>query len=73
MVRMIKPLWGTGRAVVMEIGFYVLELLISMVEKVFLGSALINKRRYWPKGVPAEWILRYTQNKEIGDVDVVQG
>ena len=33
MVRMTKPLWGTGNAVVMDSGLYVLEGLISMVEK----------------------------------------
>ena len=45
--------------VVMDRGFYVLEELISMVEKGVSGSALIKKRRYWTKGVPEEEILRH--------------
>ena len=57
MARTTKPLWGTGKVVVVGSGLYVLEGLISMVEKGVLGSALINKRRYWPKGVPEEEIL----------------
>ena len=52
MVRMTKKLWGTGKAVVMYIGFCVLEGLISMVKKFFWGSTLIKKWRYWKKGVP---------------------
>ena len=31
MVRMTKPIWGTGKLVVMYIGFCVLEVFISMV------------------------------------------
>ena len=44
-----------------------------MVEKGVLGSVLINKRRYWPKGDPEKEILRPMQNKDIGDVEEVQG
>ena len=38
-------------------GLCVLKGLISMVDKGVLGLALIKKRRYWPKGFPAEEIL----------------
>ena len=63
MVRTTKPLYGTGKGVVMDSGFCVLEGLISMVEKGILGSALNEKQRYWPKGVPSEGILMHMQNK----------
>ena len=48
-------------------------VFIPMVKKVVFGSVLIEKRRYWPKGVPAEEILQHMQNKEVGDVETVQG
>ena len=73
MVRMTKPLWGIGKVLVTECGFYVLEGTISMVEKGVLGSALIKKRRYWYKGVTPEDILWHMQKMEVGDVDSVQG
>ena len=57
----------------MDIGLCVLEVLIPMVEKGVFGSQLIKKRRYWPKGVPSEDILWHIQDKEVGDVDAVQG
>ena len=44
-----------------------------MVDKGVLGSTLIKKQHYWPKGVPAEEILRHMQNKEVGDVGAFQG
>ena len=52
MVMTTNQLWGTGKVVVMDSRFCVLEGLISMVEKGVFGSELIKKRRYWPKGVP---------------------
>ena len=56
----------------MNSGLYVLDGLISMVEKGVFGSLLIKKRRYWAKGVTAEEILRHTKNKEVRYVDAVQ-
>ena len=63
MVIITNPLWVTGKVVVMDSGFCVIEGLIAMVKKGVLGSELIQKRRYWPKGVPAEEILWCMQNK----------
>ena len=44
MVRMIKTLWGTGKVVVTDNVFCVLEEMIAIIEKGVLGSALIKKR-----------------------------
>ena len=57
----------------MDIGFCVLDGLISMVDKGVLGAASIKKQRYWPKREPAKEVLWHMQNKEIVDVDAVQG
>ena len=68
-VRMINTLWGTRKVVVVDIGLCVLEVLISMSEKGVLGSDLIKKQRYWPKGVPEDEIHWHIQTKQVGDVD----
>ena len=73
MVCITKPLWGTGKVVVLDSDFCVLEGLLSTVEKGVLGSAFIKKRRYWSKEVPAEDIVRHMKNKEVGDLDAIQG
>ena len=38
-----------------------------------MGSELIKKQSYFPKGVPAEDILRHMQNKYVGYVEASQG
>ena len=47
MMRTKNMLWRTGKIVVMDSVFCVLEGLISMVEKDVLDLASINKRHYW--------------------------
>ena len=44
-----------------------------MVEKGVFGPELIKKQRYWNTGVLAEEIIWHMKNKEVGDVDAVQG
>ena len=44
MARTTKPLWGTGKVVVTDNVFCVLEEMIAIIEKGVLGSALIKKR-----------------------------
>ena len=44
--RMTKPLWGTGKAVVLDSGFCVLKGLIGMYDIGLYGSAVTKKRRY---------------------------
>ena len=72
-VRITMPLLGKGKVLVVDSGLYVPEGLVSIVEKGVLGSAIIKKRYYWPKGVPEEEILWYMQNNQVGDLDAVQG
>ena len=67
------PLWGKGKVLVVDSGLYVPEGLVSIVEKGVLGSAIIKKRYYWPKGVPEEEIILHMQNKEVEYVYAVQG
>ena len=43
MVQTKNTIWETGKVVIMESGFCVLEWLILMVERGILGSALIKK------------------------------
>ena len=48
-MRMKKPLFFTGKAVVMDSGFYVLKGLLGMLSHGVYGTTVIKKRRYWPK------------------------
>ena len=73
MVRTTKTLLGTGEVVDMDSGLCVLAGLILMDEKGVLGSELIKKRHYWPKGMTVGEILPHIKNKEFGDVNAFKG
>ena len=49
--RMTKPLWGSGKTVVMDIGLCMFKGLIGMYDIGLYGSAVTKKRRYWPSGI----------------------
>ena len=56
MWRMTKPLWVTGKAVIMDIVFYVLKGLIGMYDRGVYDSEVVKKRRYWPSGIYGDQI-----------------
>ena len=43
---MTKPLWVTGKTLIMDSGFYVLKMLVGMYERVVYGSAVAKKNIY---------------------------
>ena len=48
---MTKPLWVTGKTVIMESGLCVLKVLIGIYKRGVYGSLVAKKRRYWPGGI----------------------
>jgi hypothetical protein len=56
LLRLTRCLWFTGKVVILDSGFCVLKALIELGKKGVFASALIKKRRYWPKHVAGEEI-----------------
>jgi len=71
--RLTKPLYSTGKVVVLDSGFCVLEGLIELRKKGVFAGALIKKRRYWPKHVPGDDIDLHFEDKEVGSTDALRG
>lgn len=69
MVRMTKSIWHTGKYVVMDSGFCVLQGLLEMLKKGVFGHAQIKKRRYWPKWIKGDEVNEHFENKEVGQSD----
>ena len=46
---MMKPLFGTGKAVLMGSGFCVVKGVVGMLLHGVYGATLIKKNRYWTK------------------------
>ena len=55
------------KAVILDSSFCVLNRILE-TRKIFLGSVLIKKRRYCPRGVHGDGINEYFSTKNIGDV-----
>jgi hypothetical protein len=60
---------GRGMVVILDSGFCVLQGLVELKKISVFASAVIKKRRNWPKYVPGELIDDQMKEKEIGDVD----
>ena len=56
MLRMCRPIFGSGKVVVLESGFSVINGITYLEDKGIYASSLIKKQRYWPKEVPGDLI-----------------
>ena len=73
LLRVTKPLHGTGKCVVLDSGFCVLEGIARLKEKGVFAAAQIKKRRYWPKHVDGNMIKAYFADKDVGSVAALPG
>jgi hypothetical protein len=66
LLRLTKSLWHTGKVVILDSGFCVLSGIIELKKRGVFASALIKKRRYWPKYIRGDDINNHFQGKEVG-------
>lgn len=71
--RMTRSLWGTGKVVIMDSGFCVLRGLIELKKHGVYGSAVIKKRRYWPKHIRGDDIAKHFEDAPVGAADMWPG
>ena len=72
MLRMCRPIFGSGKAVILEIGFCVAKGITYIEAKDFYVEYLIQKRCYWPKGVHDDLIGAHFEDKEVGNVGTTE-
>ena len=68
-----KTIQGTGKIVILDSGFCVLEALVALNKVGVFAGALIKKRRYWPKHIDGDGIDEYFKDKEVGENDTFEG
>lgn len=73
LLRLCRSLYGTGKVVILDSGFCVLQAIISLKKAGVYASALIKKRRYWPKHVAGDAIREAFADKPIGHQDRLPG
>ena len=66
LLRLCEAIFDTGKIVVLDSGFCVLQALIELKKKGVYASALVKKRRYWPKYVKGDEIKLSMKDDAIG-------
>ena len=64
--QMTKPIWGSGRVVLLDSGFGYLPCLVALNARGLFGTCVIKKRRYWPSGTEGDALLAEMQGKDVG-------
>ena len=72
MVRIYKPIFGTGKDLILDTGFCVSKCIIRLEAKGVYIEDLNNKRRYFPKGVHIDLIYTHFQDKEVDYVGMIE-
>lgn len=73
LLRLTRSIWGRGKVVILDSGFCVLRGIVELLKKGVYSSALIKKRRYWPKYVDGAAIDTHFENIEVGGCDALPG
>ncbi|KAG7340825.1 transposase IS4 [Nitzschia inconspicua] len=73
LLRMLTPMKGRGMVVILNSAYCVLQGLIQLRKIGIFASALIQKRRFWPKHVPGDMMDQHMSTKQVGDVDSLKG
>jgi len=72
-LRLAQPLFGSSKCIVADSAFCIVKCIVELRKKGVFMSALIKKRRYWPRGVDGDGIINHFIGKDVGSVDALPG
>ena len=73
LLRLCEGIFGTGKVVVLDSGFCVLQALVELKKMGVYASALVKKRQYWPKYVDGDAIAAHFEGKAVGTTERLPG
>ena len=73
LLHILQPIFTKGYIVVLDSGFRVLKGIVELKKRGVYASALIKKRRYWPKYIKGDDIKSHFDGKDVGDCDSWKG
>ena len=73
MLRMLKPIFGTAKVIILDSGFCVLRALIELRKNGIYASAVVKKRRYWPALIPGGKFDEKFKDMEVGATASLRG
>ena len=72
MLRMCRPIFGSGKDEVLDSWFCIYKGIKDIVSKGVYVEALIKNWHYFPKGVPGDLIDTNFEDNEVGDVLMIE-
>ena len=69
----VKNIFCKGLIVILDSEFCVLRATIELKKRGVYASALIKKRKYWPKYIDGDSIDAHFEGKEVGNMDSLPG
>ena len=72
MLRMCRPIFGSGKSVVLKSGFFVAKGITELKAKGVYESTLIKKRSYWPKLFRGDHIGTRFKYKLVDDIGMIE-
>ena len=73
LLRVLEPIFAKRMVVILDSGFCVLRGIIELKKRGVYASALIKKRKYWPKHIKGAEIKAHFDGKDVGDCDSWKG
>ena len=73
LLRVLEPIFGKGMVIILNSGFCVLKGIVELKKRGVYASALIKKRKYWPKYIKGDVIKQHFDEKAVGDCDSWKG
>ena len=62
----MEPIFTRGNVVILDSGFCVLKGIVELKKRGVYASALIKKRKYWPKYIKDDAICDHFTDKNVG-------
>ena len=72
-LRMTKPLFSSGRVVIMDSAFCVLDAVKGLADRGLFTATVAKKRAYWPRGVCGTDLVAHMKDKPVGELHTRQG
>ena len=72
MLRVCRPIFVSGNTIVLDSVFCFAKFITDLEAKCVYVTALINNWCYWPKGVPGDLIDTHFEDKDSGDVVMIE-
>ena len=72
MLRTCRPIFGLGKAVILDSKCFVAKGIIDLEAKGVYAGDLIKNQRYWTKRVHGELIDNKVEDKEFDDVGILE-